>query len=199
MGEELFEIEPGIFSFNETKPEPSETVVLGVQPMLNIPLDKDGMGRYIDMLINDRDLPQSERSYELGIKVFLHEMEWPLVTLEEENRIHELAGFYRKWGVAGGCRPDAYMIAIKDDHLRPEIGFQEKISSFLSHFKTRNIGVFGYLTRWMIDYITSIPPIEIEGKKAPNHFYPIPGVIKVPGDDGVKLDCLRLLDHQQHI
>lgn len=185
MPETLFEIEPGIFSLSEQDPEHVDELVLAVQPFVGMPLDEEGMQSYVASLYKDKDHSKFRDAclYEIGIKAVIGLRNASLVTLEERSRVEDLAGLqrryhradYRRYGLA-----DSYIVAVEAADLCPDSGFPQKLSRFLSKFQIPNIEVIGNCEDEVLQYLSGLPAVQINGSEQKLGFVPNMHLVMTP-------------------
>ncbi|PIN86932.1 hypothetical protein COV19_01910 [Candidatus Woesearchaeota archaeon CG10_big_fil_rev_8_21_14_0_10_44_13] len=172
MSEEFFEIEPGIFSIAGhlpcgksfiQEPAPSEGVVLLVQPFVGIPLDREGMQRYVGRLYELGDPAKEARMYEIAIKSLLAFCEWPVVILEEADRVKDWAqipfiNLRAEYGME-----ESYIISVGEKELMSGSDFPQKLSNFLARFHADKIDVAGRCDKIVMEYLSVLPPVTIDG------------------------------------
>jgi hypothetical protein len=165
MSTELFEIEQGIFSLSMNLPcghkavpgpYPTDKLALLVQPFVGIPLDQKGMRRYVSRLYECKDSTNKARQYEIGIKSLIGLCEFPLVILDEPNRVQNWAqmSFIQHRSKYGN---DSYFIAVGGKDLKPDSDFPKRLSDFLAQFCVEKIDVVGNCDRTVLDYLSRLP------------------------------------------
>jgi len=166
MSTELFEIDQGIFSPSInlpcghkaiSEPYPTDRLVLLVQPFVGIPLDQKGMRKYVSRLYECKDSTNEARQYEIGIKSLIGLCEFPLVILEETNRVQDWAqvSFIQN---RSKYSDDTYIIAVGEEDLNPDSDFPQRLSDFLAQFCVEEIDVAGNCDRKVLDYLSRLPP-----------------------------------------
>ena len=174
MPEELFEIERGIFSLDDQKPQPTNRLILAVQPFIGIPLDAKGMSKYLSALYDVGDCTEAARLYEIGIKLVIGLGEYPLVTLEEASRVESMAQLQRRFHRDSRiCRlADSYIISVGEKQLKPDSNFPQQLSGFLAGFCVEQIDLIGICNQSVMDYLLKLPPAIVGGIEKKLRFIP---------------------------
>ncbi|MEA2036419.1 MAG: hypothetical protein U9O94_02845 [Nanoarchaeota archaeon] len=177
MPEELFEIESGIFSLSDQEPGLEEELVLAVVPFMGIPLDEKGMSAYVCSLLAIGDKAEQARLYEIGIKSVIGLYEVPLVTLEFEDRVKDMAqlqGRFNRgtYGRGASTLADSYIVSLGEKELRPDSNFPHKLAAFLARFGVKDINLIGKCDQEVMDYLSRLPSVTIGGIETKLRFTP---------------------------